>query len=100
MLDRLNRKHIMIASDLVRAVVALCFILTHRPQRHLAALRAQRAADGAPRRSSPAAARPSCRPSPRSEELHTANSLTQTTQWTTLAIGTFLGGTSVMAVRL
>jgi hypothetical protein len=32
-----------------------------------------------------------------SEELHTANSLTQTTQWTTLSIGTFLGGTSVMA---
>ena len=30
------------------------------------------------------------------EELHTANSLTQTTQWTTLTIGTFLGGTSVM----
>ena len=30
------------------------------------------------------------------EELHTANSLTQTTQWTTLAIGTFLAGASVM----
>jgi predicted MFS family arabinose efflux permease len=29
------------------------------------------------------------------DELHTANSLTQTTQWTTLTIGTFLGGTSV-----
>ena len=29
------------------------------------------------------------------EELHTANSLTQTTQWTTLTIGAFLGGTSV-----
>jgi hypothetical protein len=29
------------------------------------------------------------------EELHTANSLTQTTQWTTLTLGTFLGGTSV-----
>ena len=29
------------------------------------------------------------------EELHTANSLTQTTQWTTLTIGTFLGGASV-----
>jgi predicted MFS family arabinose efflux permease len=28
--------------------------------------------------------------------LHTANSLTQTTQWTTLTIGAFLGGTSVM----
>jgi hypothetical protein len=30
-----------------------------------------------------------------SEELHTANSLTQTTQWTTLTIGAFLGGASV-----
>jgi len=29
------------------------------------------------------------------EELHTANSLTQTTQWTTLTIGSFLGGASV-----
>ena len=29
------------------------------------------------------------------EELHTANSLTQTTQWTTLSIGAFLGGASV-----
>src|SRR6185312_2628561 len=29
------------------------------------------------------------------DELHTANSLTQTTQWTTLAIGAFLGGASV-----
>ena len=29
------------------------------------------------------------------EELHTANSLTQTTQWTTLTIGTFLAGASV-----
>jgi hypothetical protein len=29
------------------------------------------------------------------EELHTANSLTQTTAWTTLALGALLGGTSV-----
>jgi hypothetical protein len=29
------------------------------------------------------------------DELHTANSLTQTTQWTTLTIGTLLGGVSV-----
>jgi predicted MFS family arabinose efflux permease len=29
-------------------------------------------------------------------DLHTANSLTQTTQWTTLTIGAFLGGTTVM----
>jgi hypothetical protein len=30
------------------------------------------------------------------EELHTANSLTQTTQWSTLALGAFLAGLSVM----
>jgi hypothetical protein len=30
------------------------------------------------------------------EELHTANSLTQTTQWTTITIGTFAAGASVM----
>jgi hypothetical protein len=29
------------------------------------------------------------------DELHTANSLTQTTQWTTLSVGAFLGGASV-----
>ena len=29
------------------------------------------------------------------KELHTANSLTQTTQWTTLSIGALLGGASV-----
>ncbi len=29
------------------------------------------------------------------EELHTANSLTQTTGWTTLTLGAFLGGASV-----
>jgi hypothetical protein len=29
------------------------------------------------------------------EEIHTANSLTQTTQWTNLTIGTFLGATVV-----
>ena len=34
------------------------------------------------------------------DELHTANSLTQTTQWTTLAIGAFLGGEQRGAVRL
>ncbi len=30
------------------------------------------------------------------EELHTANSLTQTTQWTTLTIGTLLAGVAAI----
>ena len=44
-LDRLDRKRIMIASDLIRAVVALGFILAIPRSRHLAAVRAERAAD-------------------------------------------------------
>src|SRR5262249_59918032 len=32
-----------------------------------------------------------------SDELHSANSLTQLTQWTTVTIGSFLGGASVTA---
>ena len=34
------------------------------------------------------------------EELHTANTLTQTTQWTTLTLGGFFAGTSSQAVRV
>ena len=94
LLDRLDRKRIMIASDLIRAVVALGFILTVDAARHLAALPAERAADvrlavlHQRARRHPAGHR-------QPEELHTANSLTQTTQWTTLTIGTFLAGASV-----
>jgi len=94
-LDRLNRKWVMVASDVVRAIVAACFILT--VNRHdtwlLYALSALLMA------ASPffTAGRSAILPSiATEEELHTANSLTQTTAWTTLAIGTFLGGTSVM----
>jgi MFS family permease len=94
-LDRLDRKRVMIASDLIRAVVALLFILT--VSRHdawlLYALSAVLMA------ASPffTSGRSSVLPAIASkEELHTANSLTQTTQWTTLAVGALLGGTSVM----
>ncbi len=44
-LDRLDRKKIMIASDLVRAVVALGFILADSTQRHLAVVSAECAPD-------------------------------------------------------
>jgi MFS family permease len=95
MLDRLNRKHVMIASDLIRAIVALGFILTVKGHSTgllygLSALLMLASPFFTSGRSSilPSIATP--------EELHTANSLTQTTQWTTLAIGAFLGGTSVM----
>ena len=94
-LDRLNRKHVMIASDLIRAIVALLFIFTVKGHSTpllygLSALLML---------ASPffTSGRSSILPSIASdEELHTANSLTQTTQWTTLAVGAFLGGTSVM----
>jgi MFS family permease len=94
-LDRLNRKHVMIASDLIRAVVALAFILTVKG--HSTALLYGLSA--LLMLASPffTSGRSSILPSiATDEELHTANSLTQTTQWTTLAVGAFLGGTSVM----
>jgi MFS family permease len=94
-LDRFNRKYIMIASDLVRAVVAMLFILTvHRHDTWLLYV-----LSGLLMLASPffTSGRSAILPSiATKEELHTANSLTQTTQWTTLTIGTFLGGASVM----
>ena len=94
LLDRFDRKQIMISSDLVRAVVALGFILalTHRATWLLyvfSALLMVASPFFTAGRSAilPTIANPA--------ELHTANSLTQTTQWTTLTIGTFLGATVV-----
>ena len=94
-LDRLNRKHIMMASDLIRAVVAALFILTvHRHDTWLLYVLSALLMLASPFFTS---GRSAILPSIATrDELHTANSLTQTTQWTTLTIGTFLGGTSVM----
>ena len=94
-LDRLNRKQAMIASDLIRAAVALSFILTigHGGTWLLYSLSALLMG------ASPffTAGRSAILPAITTrEELHTANSLTQTTGWTTLTIGTFLAGVSVM----
>jgi MFS family permease len=94
-LDRTDRKRVMIASDLIRAAVALAFILTLKghstwllyPLSALLMFASPFFTSG----------RSSILPSiATSDELHTANSLTQTTQWTTLALGAFLGGTAVM----
>src|SRR6202162_1884602 len=93
-LDRLDRKKIMIVSDLIRAVVALGFILAISsdnswPLYLLSALLMFASPFFTSGRSAilPTIAN--------KEELHTANSLTQTTGWTTLTLGAFLGGASV-----
>jgi len=96
-LDRLDRKRIMIASDLIRAVVALAFVITvsHHQSSLLYGLSAVLMF------ASPffTSGRTSILPTITSrEELHTANSLTQTTQWTTLTLGTMAAGLS--AARL
>ena len=90
-LDRLDRKRTMIASDLVRAVVALGFILTVKGNSTwlLYALSAVLMLASPFFTSGRASILPAIATK---EELHTANSLTQTTQWTTLAVGAFLGG--------
>lgn len=92
-LDRFDRKRVMIASDLIRAVVAAGFIFTvlHPTAWVLYALSAMLMVASPFFTSGRAAILPSIATR---EELHTANSLTQTTQWTTLAVGTFLGGAS------
>src|SRR5204863_1383085 len=94
-LDRFDRKRVMIASDLIRAVIAMLFILTvNRHETWLLYVLSALLMGASPFfTSGRAAILPSIATN---EELHTANSLTQTTQWTTLALGAFLGGASVM----
>jgi MFS family permease len=90
LLDRLDRKRIMIASDITRALIALAFILCiHRPNPALlfvlsAALMFASPFFTAGRNSIlPRIATP--------EELHAANTMTQTTSWASLTAGAFLG---------
>lgn len=92
-LDRFDRRQLMIWSDLVRAVLAGLFVLGV-PLGHswiIYVLSAMMMA------ASPffTSGRASILPAIASkDELHTANSMTQTTQWTTTAVGAFLGGFS------
>jgi MFS family permease len=94
-LDRMDRKRVMIASDLVRAVVAAGFIVTIRhPDPWLLYLLSALLMFASPFFTS---GRASILPAIASrEELHTANSLTQTTQWSTLTLGAFLAGVAAM----
>ncbi|MGQ9633516.1 MAG: MFS transporter [Bryobacteraceae bacterium] len=90
-LDRFDRRRIMIASDVVRSVVAFAFMacLYYRAAWLLYALSALLMAASPFFTSGRAALLPSIASG---EELRTANSLTQTTQWATLTAGTMLGG--------
>ena len=94
LLDRFDRRRIMIASDLVRAVVALGFIVALSTGRaSLLYLFSALLMAASPFFS---AGRAAILPTITNErELHTANSLTQTTQWMTLTVGAFLGGTVI-----
>jgi MFS family permease len=94
LLDRMDRKRIMIVSDLIRGVVALGFIFTvNRHDTWLLYVLSGLLMFASPFFTS---GRSSILPTiANKEELHAANSLTQTTQWTTLTIGTFLAGASV-----
>jgi MFS family permease len=94
LLDRLDRKKIMIASDLVRGALALLFLFAI-PQGRTALLFVL---SGLLMFASPffTSGRAAILPTiATKDELHTANSLTQLTQWTTVTIGSFLGGASV-----
>src|SRR5579863_7134059 len=93
-LDRFDRKRIMLASDVIRAVVALAFVFTVRhPSAWLLYTLSGLLMFASPFFTSGRAA---ILPAIASkEELHTANSLTQTTQWATLTAGTMLAGFAV-----
>jgi MFS family permease len=94
LLDRMNRKHIMIASDVARAAIALAFIFATRTgDVNLLYLLSGLLMFASPFFTS---GRSAILPSIASkEELHTANALTQTTQWTTLTSGGMLAGFAV-----
>lgn len=93
LLDRLDRRRIMIASDLVRALIALGFVLTvHQPRPWLLYVLSAGLMFASPFFT---AGRAAILPTiANQDELHAANSLTQTTQWATLTAGTLLAAYS------
>jgi len=96
LLDRMNRKRVMIASDMVRAVIALGFILCiYQQSVWLMYVLSAMLMFASPFFTS---GRASILPSiatPR--ELHTANTMTQTTSWASLTIGALLGAVGVQS---
>lgn len=93
-LDRFDRRTVMIVSDLWRAAVSLAFIaLVYYPRSDLLYLLSALLMLASPFFS---AGRSAILPALAPErDLHTASAVTQTTQWTNTAIGTMLGGTLV-----
>lgn len=91
LLDRFDRKRIMVASDLARAVVAAAFLLALViPGAWLLYVLSAALMFASPFFTS---GRNAILPEIASaEELHTANSVTQTTSWATIAAGAMLGG--------
>ena len=96
-LDRFDRKRIMIAGDLIRAVMALGFLSTvYYHGTWLLYVLSALLMFASPFFTS---GRTSILPTITSkEELHTANSLTQTTQWTTITVGTMAAGLSAASL--
>jgi MFS family permease len=96
LLDRLNRKHVMMASDAIRAVIALGFILCiHRTDERLMYVLSAMLMFASPFFTS---GRASILPSIATpEELHTANTMTQTTSWACLTIGALLAARGVQS---
>lgn len=90
LLDRMNRKRIMIASDLTRMLIAVAFILCiHRSAPTLLFVLSAMLMFASPFFT---AGRNAILPGiATAEELHTANTMTQTTSWASLTIGAFLG---------
>ncbi len=94
LLDRMDRRRIMILSDMIRAVLALAFIVAIPMGRTwlLFVLSALLMFASPFFTSGRAAILPAIADS---SELHTANALTQLTQWTAITVGSFLGGSTV-----
>lgn len=94
LLDRLDRRRVMIASDVARAIVALAFMfaIPKESTGWLYPLSAMLMFASPFFTSGRSAILPSIATK---QELHTANTLTQTTQWTTLTLGGFFAGIAI-----
>src|SRR5580693_5233898 len=96
LLDRVSRKYVMIASDLIRALIAFAFVLCiHQRGPWLLYLLSAALMFASPFFT---AVRNAILPGiATKEELHTANTMTQTTSWASLTIGAFLGAMGVQS---